>query len=205
MLFALLSVFAVMVWVVVGTSRLKLHPFLVLLIGAISLGFLIGLPPFTVFATLIKGFGGTVQGIGLLILFGTLIGTSLERSGGAQALANGLLHYLHKLPLPLAISCIGYVVSIPVFCDAAFVILAQLNKSLAHKTKTSLVGLSVALSTGLFAPHVLVPPTPGPLAAAANLELSNLSFLIITGAVIAFILILVGGVFALYLSKISLC
>lgn len=201
MLFALLSVFAVMVWVVVGTSRLKLHPFLVLLIGAISLGFLIGLPPFTVFATLIKGFGGTVQGIGLLILFGTLIGTSLERSGGAQALANGLLHYLHKLPLPLAISCIGYVVSIPVFCDAAFVILAQLNKSLAHKTKTSLVGLSVALSTGLFAPHVLVPPTPGPLAAAANLELSNLSFLIITGAVIAFILILVGGVFALYLSK----
>jgi GntP family gluconate:H+ symporter len=101
----------------------------------------------------------------------------------------------------LAVSCIGYVFSSPVFCDAAFVILAQLNKSLAQKTKTSLVGLSVALSTGLFAPHVLIPPTPGPLAAAANLNLTQLSSLILTGGIIGFILILVGGGFALYVSK----
>ena len=64
-----------------------------------------------------------------------------------------------------------------------------------------MVGLTVALSTGLFAPHVLVPPTPGPLAAAANLELENLFLLIAIGASIAFILILVGGAYGHYLTQ----
>ena len=202
MILSLVFVFIVIVWIVIGTSTLKLHPFLVLLIGGVLLGFLLGLDPFSIFQTLLNGFGGTMKSIGFLILFGTLIGTSLQHSGGANALANGVLRYLHKLPLPIAISCIGYLVSIPVFCDAAFVILAQLNKSLAQKTKTSFVGLSVALSTGLFAPHVLIPPTPGPLAAAANLDLANLFPLIITGAIIGLILILTGGLFALYISKL---
>ena len=77
----------------------------------------------------------------------------------------------------------------------------HLNKTLSRQTKTPLVGLTVALSTGLFAPHVLVPPTPGPLAAAANLELDNLFLLIAMGAVVALILILVGGAYGNYLSK----
>jgi len=201
MLTSLLFIFIVIVWIVLGTSTLKLNPFIVLFVGALALGIFIGLSPIEIANTIINGFGGTLKSIGLLIVFGTLIGTALERSGGAHALAHGLLQFLHKLPLPLAVSCIGYVVSIPVFCDAAFVILAQLNKSLAQKTKTSLVGLSVALSTGLFAPHVLIPPTPGPLAAAANLNLTQLSSLILTGGIIGFILILVGGGFALYVSK----
>lgn len=198
---SLLFVLIVVAWIILGTSTLKLKPFVVLLVGASALGFLLQLPLLEIVQTIIIGFGNTIKNIGLLIVFGTLIGTALEQSGGAQALANGLLRFLHKLPLPLAISCIGYVVSIPVFCDAAFVILAQLNKSLAQKTKTSLVGLSVALSTGLFAPHVLIPPTPGPLAAAANLNLTQLSSLIVTGGIIGFILIIIGGCYALYVSK----
>ena len=125
MILSLVFVFIVIVWIVIGTSTLKLHPFLVLLIGGVLLGFLLGLDPFSIFQTLLNGFGGTMKSIGFLILFGTLIGTSLQHSGGANALANGVLRYLHKLPLPIAISCIGYLVSIPVFCDAAFVILAQ--------------------------------------------------------------------------------
>ena len=48
------------------------------------------------------------------------------------------------------------------FCDAAFVILSNLNKTLSKQGKIPITGLTVALSTGLFAPHVLVPPTPGP-------------------------------------------
>lgn len=198
---SLLFVLIVVAWIILGTSTLKLKPFVVLFVGASALGFLLQLPLLEIVQTIIIGFGNTIKNIGLLIVFGTLIGTALEQSGGAQALANGLLRFLHKLPLPLAISCIGYVVSIPVFCDAAFVILAQLNKSLAQKTKTSLVGLSVALSTGLFAPHVLIPPTPGPLAAAANLNLTQLSSLIVTGGIIGFILIIIGGCYALYVSK----
>lgn len=201
MLISLFFVFIIIIWIILGTSTLRLNPFIVLLVGVFALGLLLGLPLLDITQTILNGFVNTLKSIGLLIVFGTLIGAALELSGGAHALANGLLKFLHKLPLPLAISCIGYVVSIPVFCDAAFVILAQLNKSLAQKTKTSLVGLSVALSTGLFAPHVLIPPTPGPLAAAANLNLNQLSLLIITGGIIGFILILVGGSYALYVSK----
>ena len=202
MILSIIFVFIVILWIVIGTSTLKLHPFLVLLIGGILLGFLLDLDPISIMQTLLNGFAGTMKSVGFLILFGTLIGTSLQHSSGANVLAIGVLRYLHKLPLPIAISCIGYLVSIPVFCDAAFVILAQLNKSLAQKTKTSFVGLSVALSTGLFAPHVLIPPTPGPLAAAANLDLANLFPLIITGSIIGLILILTGGLFALYISKL---
>jgi GntP family gluconate:H+ symporter len=105
------------------------------------------------------------------------------------------------LPLPYAISAIGYIVSIPVFCDSAFVILSALNKTLAQKSKTPRIALTIALSTGLFAPHVLVPPTPGPLAAAAQLELQNLLLLIVFGGLVAFLLVVVGAIYAQYLAK----
>ena len=201
MTFSLFSIFLVILWIVLGTSFTKLHPFLVLLTAAFFLAFLLGIAPLEALSFIQKGFGKIVQNIGLLILFGTVIGVALEKSNGTIALANGILKYLNKLPLPYAVSCIGYLVSIPVFCDAAFVILSQLNKTLSRQTKTPLVGLTVALSTGLFAPHVLVPPTPGPLAAASNLALENLFLLICVGASIALILILVGGAYGNYLIR----
>ena len=83
------------------------------------------------------------------------------------------------MPFFSAKSNIGFIVSIPVFCDAAFIILSTLNKKLSELTKTSKKTLTIALSTGLFAPHVLVPPTPGPLAAASALNLDNI-FLLFT-------------------------
>ena len=201
MIFSLFSILIVILWIVLGTSFTKLHPFIVLLTAAFFLAFLLGVAPLEAIQLIQKGFGKIAQNIGLLILFGTIIGVALEKSNGTLALAKGILNHLNRLPLPYAVSCIGYLVSIPVFCDAAFVILSQLNKTLSKQTKTPLVGLTVALSTGLFAPHVLVPPTPGPLAAAANLNLENLLLLIIVGGAIAFILILVGGWYGNYLTK----
>mgnify|MGYP000022161754 CR=1 FL=1 len=201
MAFSLISILLVVLWIVLGTTFAKLHPFLVLLSAALFLAFLLEISPIESMNLIQKGFGTIVQNIGLLILFGTIIGVALEHSHGTIALAKGVLKHLNRLPLPYAVSCIGYLVSIPVFCDAAFVILSQLNKTLSKQTKTPLVGLTVALSTGLFAPHVLVPPTPGPLAAAANLNLENLILLILVGGSIAFILILVGGWYGNLLSK----
>ena len=201
MMFSLLSIFIVIVWIILGTSFTKLHPFIVLLIAAVILSILLGIAPLDATGLIFKGFFKIIKNIGLLILFGTIIGTALEQSNGTLALAKGIIKSLQKLPLPYAVSCIGYLVSIPVFCDAAFVILSQLNKTLSSQTKTPMVGLTVALSTGLFAPHVLVPPTPGPLAAAANLNLENLILLIGVGGSIALILIFVGGWYGNYLIK----
>ena len=188
-------------WIILGTSFTKWHPSLVLLTAALFLGALLQIPPLIILKLIKEGFGKIVENIGLLILFGTIIGFILERSKATLSIANWVLKHLNRLPLPYCVSCIGYLVSIPVFCDAAFVILSQLNKTISRQTKTPLVGLSVALSTGLFAPHALIPPTPGPLAAAANLNLDNLILLIAVGGVIAFILILVGGAYGNYLIK----
>ncbi len=201
MTFTFICLFITILWIVLGTSLAKLHPFLVLFSAALLLGILLGLPLIDSLTLVQQGFGQIIEKIGLLILFGTIIGVAMERSGATLSLAQSILKTLNRLPLPYAISSIGYLVSIPVFCDAAFVILSHLNKTLSKQTKTPLVGLTVALSTGLFAPHVLVPPTPGPLAAAANLELNNLFLLIAMGAVVAFLLILVGGAYGHYLTK----
>ena len=189
------------VWIIIGTTKLKLHPFFVLLYAAIGLGILAEIPTNTLIPLITKGFGKTFESIGLLIVFGTLIGVYLEQSGATQSIAQSLLKRLSKLPLPYAISAIGYIVAIPVFCDSAFVILSALNKTLAQKSKTPRIALTIALSTGLFAPHVLVPPTPGPLAAAAQLELQNLLLLIVFGGLVAFLLVMVGAIYAQYLAK----
>ena len=201
MTFSILSILIAVLLIVIGTSYFKIHPFLVLLFATLMLAFLNGFNPSQIIFIITSGFGKIIQNIGLLILFGTIIGSSMEKTNATKSLANGIIKSLYKLPLPFAVSFIGYLVSIPVFCDAAFVILSQLNKTLSKKTKTPLIGLTVALSTGLFAPHVLVPPTPGPLAAAANLRLENIFLLIIVGAFIAFILVLAGALYANFLAN----
>ena len=201
MAFSILTILITVLLIVIGTSYFKIHPFLVLLFATLMLAFFNGFNPTQIFYIITSGFGKIIQNIGLLILFGTIIGASMEKTNATKSIANGIIKSLDRLPLPFAISFIGYLVSIPVFCDAAFVILSQLNKTLSKKTKTPLIGLTVALSTGLFAPHVLVPPTPGPLAAAANLKLDNIFLLIIVGAFIAFLLVLAGAFYANYLAN----
>ena len=203
MAFSILTILIAVLLIIIGTSYFKIHPFLVLLFAALILAIFNGFNPSQIITIITSGFGKIIQNIGLLILFGTIIGASMEKSNATKSIASGIIKSLNKLPLPFAVSFIGYLVSIPVFCDAAFVILSQLNKTLSKKTKTPLIGLTVALSTGLFAPHVLVPPTPGPLAAAANLKLDNIILLIIVGAFIAFILVLAGALYANYLATKS--
>ena len=109
MLLSLLSIFIAILWIVVGTSKVKLHPFLVLFSAALLLAFLLGLSPTETLRLIQKGLGNTIQNIGLLILFGTIIGVALEQSKGTLSIAQGVLKYLHRLPLPYAVSCIGSV------------------------------------------------------------------------------------------------
>ena len=201
MIYPFLSILISIAWIVFGTSRLKFHPFIVLLLASLLLGILLNIQLLEILKLIKIGFIKIIQNIGLLIIFGTIIGIALEKSNGTIVIASNVLKYFSRLPLPFAISIIGYLVSIPVFCDAAFVILSRLNKTLANQTKTPLVGLTVALSTGLFAPHVLIPPTPGPLAAASNLDLKNIFLLILIGSIIGFVLILVGAAYGNYLIK----
>jgi len=201
MITALLSLLAALAFIIYGTSKLKWPAFLVLLLASLFLALATGVNPEEIGPLLSEGFGKTVKSIGLLIVFGSIIGVALEQSGATKRIAISMLSRLSFLPLPYTVAIIGYLVSIPVFCDSAFVILSSLNKRLSQKSGVPLLALTIALSTGLFATHVLIPPTPGPLAAAANLELNDLGLLIIMGGSVAFLLMLVGAVFAQRVSK----
>ncbi len=181
-----LILLGVVVLIVLGTSVLKLHPFLTLLLAALVAGFGLGLPGSEVVPTATAGFGSILGGIGIVIVLGTIIGVILERSGAAVTMADVVIRAVGQRFPTLTVSIIGYIVSIPVFCDSGYVILNSLKESLARRTKTSIVAMSVALATGLYATHTLVPPTPGPIAAAGNLGLSNqLGLVILVGLFVA--------------------
>ncbi len=197
----LLTVLLVSVlFIILGTTKFKLHPFIVLLLASYLAGAMAGLPIDQIAGTITTGFGNIMAYIGIVIILGTIIGTILEKSHAAIKIAELVLKVVGKRFPGLAMSIIGYLVSIPVFCDSAFVILSSLRKSLAAKTGKSSVALSIALATGLYATHTFVPPTPGPIAAAGNLGLENqLGQVILFGLVVASFAMIIGYVWASYI------
>ncbi len=171
-----LILLALIAFIVLSTTRLKLHPFLALLAAALIAGFAYQVPTAEIVKTVTGGFGSILGYIGIVIVLGTIIGVILERSGAAITMA-----------------IIGYLVSIPVFCDSGFVILNSLKNALAARMKISTIAMSVALATGLYATHTFVPPTPGPIAAAGNLGLdASLGLVIVVGLVVAFVTAMAG-------------
>ncbi|UCF43506.1 MAG: GntP family permease [Planctomycetota bacterium] len=182
-------------FIVISTSKYHFHPFLALLFVAVGFGLLSGMPLPDVVNSINDGFGGTLSSIGIVIIAGVIIGTFLEHSGGAFAMAARILKIIGEKHVPLAMSIIGYFVSIPVFADSGFVILIPLNRALSKEAKLSLAGSAIALSTGLIATHCLVPPTPGPIAAAGILE-ADLGLVILLGMVVSVFALSAGWLFA---------
>ncbi len=181
---------------IIGSSvKLKLHPFLALLFAAIAFGLFTRMPLEEIVHSINSGFGGTLSYIGIVIVAGTIIGTFLEFSGGAFTLADRILKLIGEKRVPMAMAIIGYFVSIPVFADSGFVILAPLNKALSKRANISLAGPAIALSMGLSATHCLVPPTPGPIAAAGIIG-ADLGLVILLGLPISFLALIAGWLFA---------
>ncbi len=184
-------------FIILGTTKLKMHPFIVLLMASYVTGAMAGLPVSSIASIIATGFGNIMAYIGIVIILGTIIGVILEKSNAAIKLAELVLKLVGKRFPALAMSIIGYLVSIPVFCDSAFVILSSLRKSLVSKTGKSSVALSIALATGLYATHTFVPPTPGPIAAAGNLGLEDqLGVVILFGLVVAAFAMFAGYIWA---------
>ncbi|WP_203248832.1 GntP family permease [Sporosarcina beigongshangi] len=195
MLFAVIGLSVVLV--VVLTAVFKVHPFLSLLLGAFVVGISSGMPLLTVVESVNDGFGGLMKGIGIVIVAGTIIGVILEKSGAAYRMAEVVLRVIGEKRPQLAMSIIGYIVSIPVFCDSGFIILSSLKKALAKRAKVAIASMSVALATGLYATHTLVPPTPGPIAAAGNIGAENyLGTIILIGLFVAIPAVIVGYLWA---------
>ncbi|WP_372945653.1 GntP family permease [Muriicola sp.] len=181
--------------IVLLTTRLKVHPFLALLIISIAYGIFSGMPLDDIVLAINDGFGGTLGKIGLIIVLGVIIGAFLEHTGGARTIAMKVLGLIGKKRIPLAMGAIGYIVSIPVFADSGFMLLHPLNKGLSKRAGISLAGAAIALGLGLMASHTMVPPTPGPIAAAGILQ-ANLGLVIALGIPVSLIALAAGIIFA---------
>lgn len=187
----------VIAFIVFSTAKLKWHPFLVLVLAAFLTAFFYGMPLPKIADTVGTGFGSILGSIGLVIVFGTIIGLVMERTGAAVVMAESVIKALGERFPTLTMSVIGAIVSIPVFCDSGYVILNSLKETLAKRLKVSSIAMSVALATGLYATHNFVPPTPGPIAAAGNLGLAdNLGLVIVMGLVVSVPACLAGWLWA---------
>ena len=199
----LIIVFALaIVLLIVSISKWGVHPFLAIMGIALILAVGIGIPLDTIPATIGKGFSSIFTSIGIVIILGTLIGLILEKTGAAIRLADAIIRIIGEKHPQLAIMLIGWIISVPVFCDSGFIIVNPIRKWLSRKTGFSSVTLTVALSAGLYVSHVFIPPTPGPIATAGLIGLeSNLLLVIIAGLLISILPLTAAYFFATAVGK----
>lgn len=197
----LIVVFVLAIVVMIVTiSKYKIHPFLSIMTVSLVFGIIAGVPIAELPKTIGEGFSGTFKSIGIVIIFGALVGTLLEKTGAALKMADLVVKVVGKKHPELAILIMGWIVSIPVFCDSGFVILNPIRKALTKRTGTSSVAMTVALSMGLYISHCFIPPTPGPIAAADSLGIGDhLLLVILLGAVLSIPPLVAGYLFALYI------
>jgi gluconate:H+ symporter, GntP family len=193
----LLVILAAILFIVIACTKFKWHPFLALLVTTLFTGLVVGMPIADITKTAAEGFGNMMTHIGLIVILGTLIGTVLEKSGATLRIADAIIGLFGKDKPVMAITIIGAVIGIPIFCDSGYVILSGLTRPLAKETNKSYAAIVGGLSGGLYITHTLLPPHPGSLAGAANLGLSgHLGVVILNGLIIAVPVTIVCWLFA---------
>ena len=190
MLIGLAIGIAVLIFLVLKT---KVQAFLALIICTIIVGVVGGIPlanttievdgvqkTFGIINSITSGFGGTLGSIGIIIGFGVMMGQIFEVTGAAKRMAHTFLKLFGKKREEEALALTGFLVSIPIFCDSGFVVLAPIAKAISKATKKSVIGLGVALAAGLVITHSLVPPTPGPLGVCGIFGVDVGKFILLT-------------------------
>ncbi|WP_366485984.1 GntP family permease [Pseudoflavonifractor hominis] len=176
---------------VLCTVKLKIHPFFALIATTVTFAVVSGMGMEEMLSAFTSGMGGTVADIGLVIALGTVTGALLEKSGAAETMAKTILKITGEKHAALGLAITGYFVSIPVFCDSAFVLLSPIAKRLSKDTRISMTTMAIAMCMGLHATHMFVPPTPGPLAVSGILS-ADLGQVILFGALVSIPVMLVG-------------
>ena len=191
---------------IIMISKFKIHPFISIMLISLVLSIVAGIPivdktledgtTVSGLASVIgAGFSGTFSSIGIVIILGALIGSILEVTGAALKLADMVIRLVGQNNPVLAMELMGWVVSIPVFCDSGFVILNPIRKALVQRTRESSVSMTIGLASGLYIAHVFIPPTPGPIAAASTLGIGDNLLLVMGLGVVCSIFPLIAGYF----------
>lgn len=179
----LIGLFVGVIALVVMVTMTKIPAFLALLLASIVVAIVGGVPGSSIPGMLSTGFGNTLSTIGIIIGFGVIMGQIFEVTGAAEKMARIFIKLFGKGREELALMLTGFIVSIPIFCDSAFVILFPIAKAISQKTRKNLSLLAGSLALGLVITHTLVPPTPGPLAVASGFGV-NVGTMILWGLIV---------------------
>lgn len=181
--------------------KFKLSAFISLLITAILVGVLAGMPLSEITTSIQNGMGGTLGFVATVVGLGAIFGQMLESSGGAESLAHHLIKKFGKDKSSYAMVATGFLVAIPVFMDVGIIILIPIVYALSRDTGRSLLYYGIPLLAGLAVAHCFIPPTPGPVAVADILK-ADIGWVIIFGFLLGIpTAIIAGPFFGKYISK----
>ncbi|GIL35603.1 GntP family permease [Phycicoccus sp. DTK01] len=178
--------------IVVLITRFKLHPFLGLTLGSLTVGAVAGVAMGDVVDSFTKGFGSTAAGVGTLIALGAMFGKLLADSGGADEIVDTLIGRSSERTLPWAMAAVGAIIGLPMFFEIGLVLLMPVIYLVARRAQVSVVRVGIPALAGLSAMHGLVPPHPGPLVAIDALK-ANLGLTLMFGVIVAIPTIAVSG------------
>ncbi|MFJ4658923.1 GntP family permease [Nocardia sp. NPDC088792] len=171
---------------------LKLHPFLALAIGAVTVGLIAKLGAADTVASFIKGFGATMGSVGILIGFGAMFGKLLADSGGADQIVDTLVGRAGPRALPWVMGLVGAIIGLPMFFEIGVVLLMPVILLVATRSRRPLMSIAIPALAGLSAMHGLVPPHPGPLVAVAALK-ADLGLTLGLGVLVAVPTVILAG------------
>jgi len=197
-LLALLAFLGVIVLLLFLIAKWRWHVFLALLIPLLLFGLIPGVQTNNFIDAFEKGFGNTLGSIGVVIVLGSIIAEALRHTGAIQTITRTMVNIVGSNRMPLALTLTGFVLGIAIFSDVAYVILNPLVHSAAKVMNVTIGVMSIGLVGALQLTHAIVPPTPGPLAAAALLG-ADIGKTIIFGAIACLAGSLAGWVWGQYI------
>jgi GntP family gluconate:H+ symporter len=177
---------------VVLITFFKLHPFLALILGSLTVGAIAGRNMLDVVGSFSTGVGDTVKGVGVLIALGAMFGKLLADSGGADQIVDTIVGRSSPRMLPWSMAAIGAIIGLPMFFEIGLVLLMPVIFLVAKRAERSIIALGIPALAGLSAMHGFVPPHPGPLAAIQAVH-ADLGRTLALGILVAIPTIVVAG------------
>ncbi|WP_406831591.1 gluconate:H+ symporter [Pedococcus sp. KACC 23699] len=178
--------------IVLLITKFKLHPFLGLTLGSLTVGAVAGVAMGDVVTSFTKGFGSTAASVGTLIALGAMFGKLLADSGGADEIVDTIVGRSSARTLPWAMAGVGALIGLPMFFEIGLVLLMPVIFLVARRSGLSVIKVGIPALAGLSAMHGLVPPHPGPLVAIDALK-ANLGITLAFGVLVALPTIALSG------------
>ncbi len=184
-----------MTTVILMIAKLRMNAFIALITSAVIVSLLAPGDLAEKISRVAVAFGSTAGSIGIVIALAVVIGKCMMDSGAADRIVRGFLSLLGEKRSSTALMASGFVLSVPVFFDTVFYLLVPLARSMHRRTKKHYLKYAMAITAGGVITHSLVPPTPGPLIMADNLDI-DIGVMIMVGSLVALPAAFVGMFFS---------